>query len=406
VGEEGLERVRKDVGPHRAKVYAGNPFYRRLTQGLAADTGVLFGDIAAHRIQGQPVRVLKTEFDPDKLRCSSDPLRAPAPFTTKTTLRFATDSTSSLPKASRTSPSGGWEARIRAIGTSSAPGRRESRGPAGRWLYVNTHAGAPEVQAVNNVAFMRRYFNDWRFVLGRVGSEVAFLHIEPDFWGFAQQVNEDPDAIPAAVATANPTDCGGEENSIAGLGRCMIAMVRKYAPNALVGLHGSGWATRFDVLLNRDSGFDVPFHGRRLGAFLAESGAGLGDYVVVDAADRDAGYYQSIGQNRWWDATNASLPNFQQAFAWGKALAERVGRPIVWWQLPLGHMALPNTANRWKDNRVDYFLTHVDEVAAAHGAGMAFGAGAGDQTTPETDDGNFVSRVLSYLQGGSGGACP
>jgi hypothetical protein len=266
--------------------------------------------------------------------------------------------------------------------------------------------GAPEVQAVNNVAFMRRYFNDWRFVLGRVGSEVAFLHIEPDFWGFAQQVNEDPDAIPAAVATANPTDCGGEENSIAGLGRCMIAMVRKYAPNARVGLHGSGWATRFDVLLNRDPGFDVPLHGGRLGAFLAECGAGLGDYVVVDAADRDAGYYQSIGQNRWWDATNATLPNFQQAFTWANALAERVGRPIVWWQLPLGHMALPNTANRWKDNRVDYFLTHVDEVAAAHGAGMAFGAGAGDQTTPETDDGNFVSRVLGYLQGGAGGACP
>jgi len=35
------------------------------------------------------------------------------------------------------------------------------------------------------------------------------------------------------------------------------------------------------------------------------------------------------GENRWWDTTNATLPNFTQAFTWAKALAERVGKPIV-----------------------------------------------------------------------------
>jgi GTPase Era involved in 16S rRNA processing len=31
--------------------------------------------------------------------------------------------------------------------------------------------------------------------------------------------------------------------------------------------------------------------------------------VVVDASDRDAAWYETQGQDRWWDETNAALPN-------------------------------------------------------------------------------------------------
>ena len=39
----------------------------------------------------------------------------------------------------------------------------------------------------------------------------------------------------------------------------------------------------------------------------------------------------------------------------------------------------------------------MSELAAAHAVGAAFGAGAGGQTTPETDGGNFVEQGEGVL---------
>ena len=251
--------------------------------------------------------------------------------------------------------------------------------------------------AVRDRPFMARYLADWRFLVQRVGSAKALLHVEPDFWGYAQHAGSDPHALPAAVASANPTDCTAQEESVAGLGRCMIAMARKYAPQARIGLHASGWGTGFDVLQNRELSFDVAGQAARLGAFLVACGASEGDFVVADMSDRDAGT-----RNNGFDATNATLPSFHQAFAWAKGVAEAVGKPVVWWQIPLGNpsLAVPN-----RDNRVDYLLTHPAELALAHGVGMAFGAGMDGQATPTTDGGNFVSRARAYFSSGGAPIC-
>ena len=266
--------------------------------------------------------------------------------------------------------------------------------------------GAGEVAAANNAAFMARYFADFRFVLQNIGSNAALVHIEPDFWGYAEQVNSNPHLMSAAVASANATDCAGSENSIAGLGNCMIAMARKYAPQVRIGLHGSGWGTNMDVLSNTSASFNVPAEAKKLADFLAACGAATGDFIVVDASDRDAGYYQSVGRNTWWDATNATLPDFTQAFTWAKALAEEAGTGVLWWQLPVGNMNLPNQTNAWKDNRVDYFFGHTADLAASHCIGMAFGAGDGNQTTPESDGGNLVSKLNAYAASGGQAYCP
>lgn len=260
--------------------------------------------------------------------------------------------------------------------------------------------GPPEVAALNDSALMTRYFNDWRFVLQLLGSRTALLHIEPDLWGFAEKVGSDPHKLPAAVSGANATDCAAQENSVAGFGRCLISMVRKYAPNAKVGLHASAWGTAIDVHQNRDPSLDVAAEARKVGDFLLQCGAADSDYVVIEASDRDAGYYRSLGQNTFWDATDATLPSFKQAFAWAKALTERMGKPALWWQLPLGNMSLPDTVNHWQDNRVDYFFAHAAEVAATNSFGMLFGSGQSQQTNPSTDGGNFVSRVQGYVAAG------
>jgi hypothetical protein len=271
--------------------------------------------------------------------------------------------------------------------------------------------GAPEVEVAGDAAFMRRYFADWRFVLQTIGSSAAIVHHEPDFWGYAEHyANEhsggDPHGIAAAVASANPTDCGGMENTIAGLGQCLIAMARTYAPAAKVGLHASGWGTGMDALYSGDGGFDVAAEARTLAGFLGGCGASGGDLIIVDASDRDAGYAESVGQDRWWDDTNGTLPNFTRAFEWARALTDALALPVIWWQMPLGNMSLPNVTDQWHDNKLDYFFDHTGELAGCNTAGMAFGAGIAGQTTPESDGGHFVGRVQAYIAAGGQDPCP
>jgi hypothetical protein len=249
--------------------------------------------------------------------------------------------------------------------------------------------GKEEVTALDDAAFLTRYFDDWRFLLQKIGSTQVMLHVEPDFWGYVRQVNTNPHAIPAPVAAANPTDCGAQENSVAGFARCMIAMVRKYAPNAAVGLHASPWLMPY-----------ASDDGQTLGNFMLALGAGDSDFVATDPSDRDAGYYQSIGRNTWWTDTDGV-----SYLAWSKQLADTVGKPTVMWQIPLGNMAQNNTTNHWQDNRVDYLFAHLADVAKSGVAALLFGAGQGDQTQPETDGGNLVAKTAVNWQAGGTALC-
>jgi len=267
--------------------------------------------------------------------------------------------------------------------------------------------GTPEVTvAARDRDFMRAYLDDFRFFLTRLGAAPAVVHLEPDFWGYAQHAaraaGTDAHGLPAAVASANPGDCGAAEESIAGLGRCMISMVRTYAPGALVSLHGSAWASGFDCVSNRDAGLDVAAEARRTADFLLQAGGGCADLTVVDLSDRDAGWYarQSPPRDTWLSATAATLPSFSQALTWSAALAGRTGRPALWWQLPVGNMSLPNGCGAYQDDKLDWFFDHAAAVAASGAVGMAFGSGATCQTSPETDGGHLVARAAALAAAG------
>lgn len=260
--------------------------------------------------------------------------------------------------------------------------------------------GKPEIAKAADAAFMRTYYNDFRFLLRQIGTAKAIVHLEPDFWGYARQVNQDPRLIAAAVASANASDCAGLPNSIAGMGHCLIQMVRTYAPAAKVGFHASAWNTS----LNSRSSFDVDGDARATAAFLALLGSA--DLVVVEADDRDAGYYQAVkGSNHWWDETNATLPNFNQMFQWVTTLTTSLQLPALWWQMPLGNMALANTDFGWHDNRLDYFFAHMPEVARSNSFGVVYGPGATGQTTPSTDGGLLRQRTRAYVAAGRTDMC-
>lgn len=260
--------------------------------------------------------------------------------------------------------------------------------------------GAAEVKKATDVAFMSKYFADFRFLLKQIGSSKALLHIEPDFWGYARQLKSNPANLAAAVATANPTDCAGRVNTFVGLGRCMVAMTRKYAPNARIGFHASPW----NISLNQDPSYNVAGDGVATGNFLKPLG---GDFVVVDTSDRDAGYYQIVmGVNRWWDATNSTLPNFRQMLTWVTALTNTMGKPALWWQIPLGNSKQTNVNLHWKDNQLAYYFAHMSELVSSNSFGVAYGAGAAGQTTPETDGGVLISQTNAFVNSGGTTVCP
>jgi hypothetical protein len=244
--------------------------------------------------------------------------------------------------------------------------------------------GSVQMAYINDAEKLKRYLTDWRFFLQTLGTDRVMVQVEPDFWGFVRGKSTDPRTIPAQVASANSTDCANQENNAAGLGRCMISMARKYAPNVAVGLHASPWT------------YMAPGDADAVGKFMLALGAGDGDFVTTDPSDRDAGWYKAK-QNKdtfWTDET------FNGYLAWSKRLAEVVGKSTVMWQVPLGNWQQNNTINHWQDNKVDYIFSNMEKVADAHIAAVLFGAGHWEQTSPESDGGRLLGWTQGYHKNG------
>jgi hypothetical protein len=243
--------------------------------------------------------------------------------------------------------------------------------------------GPGEVKAIDRVDLLTRYMNDYRFFLQTIGSAHDMIDIEPDFWGYVRSLG-DPHQVAAQVSASNPTDCGSQENSAAGLARCLIAMAHKYAPNTAAGMHLTCW--------------DWQTNTKGCVKDYASLGAQNADFLVADVSDRDAGWYaQSAhgGYNNFWtDQKAAATLNFY------KTMAESVGKPVVLWQIPVGNMAQNNTLNHYQDDKVDWFFAHMDQVANAHIAALLFGSGQGEQTSVETDGGNLISKTIAYRNSG------
>ena len=262
--------------------------------------------------------------------------------------------------------------------------------------------GAAEVGEVNNANFMHGYLADFRFLLQQIGAHTALVHIEPDFWGYAEQANSDPAQLPAAVAI---DDCRGQPQTLVGLAQCMIALTRKYAPHAKVGLHASEWGTQIDVFSNTDASLDIATLASKQAAFFTALGIHQADFLAVDASDRDAQYYESLDRAHGWDATNKKLPDFTQAFSFVGAVADKTGMPVIWWQTPVGNELESGGTDHWRDNRVDYFFHHSNELAASGAFAAVFGAGAAGQSTPESDGGVLVSTMKAFAATGGQPLC-
>ncbi|HET9657779.1 MAG TPA: RICIN domain-containing protein [Kineosporiaceae bacterium] len=243
--------------------------------------------------------------------------------------------------------------------------------------------GPGEVGAINRADLLTLYMNDYRFFLQKIGTSHDMIDLEPDFWGYVRSLGN-PHQVPAQVTSANPTDCGSQENSAAGLARCLIAMGHKYAPNTSVGLHLTCWDWQTNTTACAKDYLDL--------------GAQNADFLVADVSDRDAGWYaqpQNGGRNTFWtDQTAAAFLTF------AKTTTEAVGKPLALWQIPVGNMAQNNTLNHYQDDKVDWLFSHLSQVANAHIVALLFGPGQQEQTTVESDGANLINKTIAYRTSG------
>ena len=262
------------------------------------------------------------------------------------------------------------------------------------WTYYSIlslvgEEGEAEITMLKNSTLLKRYFDDYRFFLKKLGDARTLVHLEPDFWGFVRgsKVNNNPKTIPAKVNEANPTDCPANayDNTVSGMARCMIAMAHKYAPNAGVGLHVSPWD------------FTAKGDADKVADFMIALGAGEGDFIVTDPADRDAGYYETVKNEswHWWDDQK-----FAAYLSWSKTLYDRIGKPTIMWQIPLGNSWQNNTENHYRDNKVELLFKNINDVASAHVVGLFFGPGDTPQTNIDTDNSMLSTKVTDYWKSG------
>jgi hypothetical protein len=263
-------------------------------------------------------------------------------------------------------------------------------------LYQMATLGDGNLTGLSDPSFMLGYWDNVRLLFQQLAAygKPALVNLEPDFWGYAHRASPDPSQHFVHVNTANP-DCLNQPNTLVGMGECLVQMARATAPKAYVGFPPSLFP---DVAANE------------LG-YLKQIGAAKADFVVMQTLDRDAGCFEARYSGSgaactrvsslpyYWDDTNQTTPSFASHFAMVRTYFEGLQLPVLWWQTPLGVPASTpgGTAQAFRDNRAQYFLTHAQELVAAGGVGVVFSPGHATQTNITTDGGQFKRLSTSYL---------
>lgn len=257
-------------------------------------------------------------------------------------------------------------------------------------LYQAAEHGDGNLAPFATDEFMTQYWANVRVMFTQLDTfgDSAIVHVEPDFWGYAQKQNGDAKNTRVKVNNLVP-ECKDLPNDVSGFGKCMIRLARKMAPNVAIGLHASPFGSTQNGVSQPD----------KIAAWLKSVGADQADLLILETLDRDAGCFEAgtdpnckrTGSFYW------SEKDYATHLAWAKALNAGLGLPLLWWQMPLG---VPNgsagTASHYRDNRVQYTFAHPEQFVAAGGIGAVFGTGAKNQTTVETDGGQFKKALAGY----------
>lgn len=265
-----------------------------------------------------------------------------------------------------------------------------------------------------NASTMRSWFEDIKLALQRsAGPDMVVLQVEPDLWGYIEQRNADPSAVPVQVGASGMPELAGAANNARGLAQSVVKLRDLYAPNVRLAYHLSVWGTNHDILLEKPDNATVAALGDQAAAFYKALGANF-DLTTAEYDDRDAGFKQIInGQpGHWWQAADHDRNLlFLDHFVKGSGLR------VLEWQIPLGNTVMRASNNSWghyQDNLVETLLGSDALRARYVGVGVigfAFGGGAsgttcacdaqGDGTTnPTPINGNVRSSLSADDDGG------
>jgi hypothetical protein len=262
-------------------------------------------------------------------------------------------------------------------------------------LYQSAAWGDGNIWGFQQDTFMQPYWHNYDVLLTQMAAfdQPVVIQIEPDFWGYAmnltyQSFGKDPAAFTMLVTKYEPA-CSDLPDNLIGFGTCVIRLAHQKVPKALVGLQPSVWAAGQQP--------------QAIANFMKKVGAGDGDVVFVETLDRDAGCWEAAALPQCQGRSSAGMywsdAGFATHFAYVKTMTTTLGRPAIWWQTPLG---VPSTTpggspDHYRDNRVEYFFAHPDQLVSAGGVGVMFGVGAGNQTTWDSDGGQLKTAVANYV---------
>ncbi len=245
-------------------------------------------------------------------------------------------------------------------------------------------------------AFMKAFFWNLEWIAKTLAGKAPVLVVEPDTWGYLLQHEhmrlgvKDPAAfgkasaaLPARVGDLGPAHLAGLPNTAAGMVQGIVKTFRTFAPDARIGLHLNTWAwfppaggdARGlpwwpQAAVDQSADINAAFLKNLFGG-----AADLGDFVVVEKYGLDAGYIKSMDASPMGSRYYWGDPEMRKWIGWSKRLAQALDLPLLGWQIPIGNMGLPNTANRWQDTFMEYFFAHPADFVAAGFIGLWVGKG-------------------------------
>jgi hypothetical protein len=248
---------------------------------------------------------------------------------------------------------------------------------------------ATDLAHVSSIEVMRAYYADLKLFFQRARQatkSAVVLHVEPDFWGYAEQSskNDDASSVPAAVASTGLPELASLPNTVAGFAQAIVVLRDKLAPNVILAYHMSGWGTMHDIVYEKPSDAVVRAYATRSAKFERSLGAKF-DISFEDFSDRDAGFYQVVqGNSKTWFKPN----DFRRHLLYAKTFVAQTRLRMVAWQIPYGNTIMRaenNTWNHYQDNRVQWLLGTSSRAPPradrkARGRANLFGRGADGPT--------------------------
>lgn len=276
---------------------------------------------------------------------------------------------------------------------------------------------------IKSAAFMKKFFTTVKTVAQKANGNKSVFVIEPDTWGYILEAGKDPTKL---TATVNNLGVGYEHlvgipNTASGVCQAIIKTIRLYASDAYCGVLMSHWGSwqgdANDPGMPKAQDGMVWWTNTAIDLAVAEnikffnllfSGSNdKGDFVGVEKYGYSAGAVKTLeSSNRfyWGDTENAKY------IRWCQKLSEGLNKPLLGWQISIGHMGLKNSCKTvgtdcsFEDTFFPYFFTHVQDYIKAGFIGFLAGKGMDDDTDFSNateganvgDGGWFFNQLINF----------